>query len=477
MATQVLERTSAMVSQTMGTVTDIPARLDRLPWSRIHMRIVLILGIAFVLDGFEVSVYGSVLGTLSRLWNMSAVQASSLLSIFLVGMFGGAYVFGYMADRLGRKRLFILTLLIYSLATVASAFSWNYGSLALFRLITGFGIGGEYGAVNSAVQEFIPSKWRGFMSGLMPATWDLGTVLASLTTLFALALLPPEIGWRVAFLLGALIAVFVAIVRRRLPESPRWLLSRGREHEAEAITQDFEREVQEEHALTELPLIEASTTIAAAETTSFFGHYANLMRHYPRQVALAWVLNFSQAFPYYAAFSLIPVILIKTYNYDPKMVPLALMFLTALGTVGVVVMSWLADAWGRRQSVITSYGMAGLLAIVVGVVASQHLLSGGLFVFLIAVMYFFAFAAAGVVYITTTEIFPTNVRASGIGSAVAFGRIGAMIGPIVLTAMLASGMTLAFVVTGLVLLAGALMEVVWGIEGRGRSLEAIASGK
>jgi len=171
MATQVLERTGAMVSQAAGAMSDIPARLDRLPWSRIHMRIVLILGIAFVLDGFEVSVYGSVLGTLARLWNMSAVQASSLLSIFLVGMFGGAYVFGYMADRLGRKRLFILTLLIYSLATVASAFSWNYGSLALFRLITGFGIGGEYGAVNSAVQEFIPSKRRGFMSGLMPAIW------------------------------------------------------------------------------------------------------------------------------------------------------------------------------------------------------------------------------------------------------------------------------------------------------------------
>jgi MFS family permease len=472
MASEVLGRVGSEVS----TVSDIPARLDRLPWSRIHLRIVLILGIAFVLDGFEVSVYGSVLGTLAKLWNMSAMQASSLLSIFLVGMFGGAYLFGYMADTLGRKRLFILTLLIYSLATVASAFSWNYGSLAVFRLITGFGIGGEYGAVNSAVQEFIPSKRRGFMSGLMPATWDLGTMLASLTTLFALALLPPEIGWRVAFLLGALIAVFVAIVRRRLPESPRWLLSRGRKDEAEAITRDFEAVAKAEHGLVELPPVGASVTIAAAEHTSFFGHYANLLRHYPRQVALAWVLNFSQAFPYYAAFSLIPIILIKTYNYDPKMVPLALMFLTGLGTVGVVVMSWLADAWGRRQSVITSYGMAGLLAMVVGVVASQQLLTGGVFVVLIAVMYFFAFAAAGVVYITTTEIFPTNVRASGIGSAVAFGRIGAMIGPIVLTAMLVSGLTLAFVVTGLVLLAGALMEAVWGIEGRGRSLEAISPG-
>lgn len=477
MASETLGRVGAGVSQVAGTMSDIPARLDRLPWSRIHLRIVLILGIAFVLDGFEVSVYGSVLGTLARLWNMSAVQASSLLSIFLVGMFGGAYLFGYMADTLGRKRLFILTLLIYSLATVASAFSWNYGSLAVFRLITGFGIGGEYGAVNSAVQEFIPSNRRGFMSGLMPATWDLGTVLASLTTLFALALLPPEIGWRVAFLLGALIAVFVAIVRRRLPESPRWLLSHGRKDEAEAIVQDFEAIAKSEHGLVELPPVAAPATIAAAGHVSFFSHYAGLIRDYPRQVALAWVLNFSQAFPYYAAFSLIPIILIRTYHYDPKMVPLALMFLTALGTIGVVVMSWLADTWGRRQSVITSYGVAGLLAIVVGVVASQQLLSGGLFIVLIAIMYFFAFAAAGVVYITTTEIFPTNVRASGIGSAVAFGRIGAMIGPIVLTAMLVSGLTLAFVVTGLVLLAGALMEVVWGIEGRGRSLEAIASGK
>lgn len=477
MASEVREASGLTGNRLADLVSDIPARLDRLPWSRVHMRIVLILGIAFVLDGFEVSVYGSVLGTLAKLWNMSAVEASSLLSIFLVGMFGGAYVFGYMADRLGRKRLFILTLLIYSLATVASAFSWNYGSLALFRLITGFGIGGEYGAVNSAVQEFIPSNRRGFMSGLMPATWDLGTVLASLTTLFALALLPPEIGWRVAFLLGALIAIFVAYVRRRLPESPRWLLSQGRSAEAEAITREFEDTAKIEHGLTELPPVAAATTVPAPEHTSFFRHYADLIIRYPRQVALAWGLNFSQAFPYYAAFSMIPVILIKTYNYDPKMVPLALMFLTALGTAGVVVMSWLADVWGRKQSVIMSYGMAGLLSVVVGVVASEQLLSGRLFIVLIAVMYFFAFASAGVVYITTTEIFPTNVRASGIGSAVAFGRIGAMIGPIALTAMLASGLTLAFVVTGLVLLAGALMEAVWGIEGRGRSLETIAAGK
>ncbi len=458
------------------TISDIPARLDRLPWSRIHTRIVLILGIAFVLDGFEVSVYGSVLGTLVTLWHMGPVQASSLLSIFLVGMFGGAYLFGYLADSLGRKRLFIVTLLIYSLATVASALSWSYGSLALFRLITGFGIGGEYAAVNSAVQEFIPSNRRGFMSGLMPATWDLGTVFASLVTLFALALLPPQIGWRVAFLLGALIAVFVAIVRRRLPESPRWLVSEGREAEAEAITRTFESTAKAEHGLSLLPPPEAATAIETGPRDSFLRHYGRLIRGYPRRVALAWVLNFSQAFPYYAAFSLIPVILIKTYHYEPKMVPLALTILTALGTVGVIVMSWLADAWGRRQSVIASYGMAGLLAIAVGVVASRGALTASLFLILIAVMYFFAFAAAGVVYITTTEIFPTNVRASGIGSAVAFGRIGAMIGPIALTLMLRSGLTLAFVVTGLVLLAGAAMEVVWGIEGRGRSLEQLASG-
>jgi MFS family permease len=463
--------------QATTVLSDIPARLDRLPWSGFHRKIVLILGIAFVLDGFEVSVYGSVLGTLAKLWNMSAIQASSLMSIFLIGMFVGAYVFGYLTDILGRKRLFVVTLLVYSVFTVASALSWNYASLAVFRFVTGFGVGGEYGAVNSAIQEFVPSRRRGFVSGLMPATWDAGTILAALVSTFALALLPPEVGWRVAFLLGALIAVFVAIVRRHLPESPRWLLSHGRADEAEAVATRIEKVVQSEQGLTKLPPPGGSAPISSAQPTSFFAHYGNLIRRYPRQVVLAWVLNFSQAFPYYAAFTLIPVILINTYHYDPKSVPLVLMFLTTLGTVGVVVMSWVADTWGRRASVILSYGLAGLLAMVVGIGASQGLLTAGLFSVLVAVMYFFAFAAAGVVYITITEIFPTPVRASGIGSAVAFGRIGAMIGPILLTAMLQVGMTLAFLVTGAILLVGALVEVAWGIEGRGRSLEAIALGK
>ncbi len=463
--------------QATTVLSDIPARLDRLPWSGFHLKIVLILGIAFVLDGFEVSVYGSVLGTLAKLWNMSAVQASSLMSIFLIGMFLGAYVFGYLTDIVGRKRLFVVTLLVYSLFTIASALSWNYASLAIFRFVTGFGVGGEYGAVNSAIQEFVPSRRRGFVSGLMPATWDAGTILAALVSTFALALLPPEVGWRVAFLLGALIAVFVAIVRRHLPESPRWLLSHGRADEAEAVATGIEKLVQSEHGLTELPPPGGGAPISSAQPTSFLAHYGNLIRRYPRQVVLAWVLNFSQAFPYYAAFTLIPVILINTYHYDAKSVPLVLMLLTTLGTVGVVVMSWVADTWGRRASVILSYGLAGLLAIVVGIGASEGLLTAGLFSVLVAVMYFFAFAAAGVVYITITEIFPTPVRASGIGSAVAFGRIGAMIGPILLTAMLQVGMALAFLVTGAILLVGALAEVAWGIEGRGRSLEAISLAK
>ncbi len=461
------------MSQPGRILSDLPPRLDRLPWSRFHWMVFFIIGVGYLLDGFEVSVYGSVLGPVAKLFHVPAFWASALLSIFLIGAFVGAMGFGYLADRLGRRRLFVVTLTFYAAATVLSALSWNYASLAVFRFLTGVGIGGEYGAVDSAIQEFIPSARRGFATGMIPGMWDIGTVIASLLSYFALSYLPAAVGWRVAFLFGAIIAVFVAGVRRLLPESPRWLLGRGRTQQAAQVVEQIEAAVKREHGLSQLPSV-TPVEVEQAKDHGFWHHYGEIIRNYPRQTALAWILNFCETLPYYSAFSLIPVILTFSYKYPTHAVPLLLTIVTLAGVLGVFVMSFLADAWGRRASVTLSYGLAGVMALITGIMSAAHA-GFGWFIAALAVTYFFAFAAAAVVYVTTTEIFPTSVRAAAISASVAFGRIGGIIGPVLLTAMLAISQEAAFVLTGIVLLIGAVAELVLGIEGRGRSLEEISS--
>ncbi|MDT7863624.1 MAG: MFS transporter, partial [Vulcanisaeta sp.] len=204
--------------------TDLLARLDRLPFSPFHRKVLLVLTAAYFLDGLESTLYGGVLAVVAKVFKITSIESTLGLVLFLVGAAIGAELFGVLADVLGRKRLFMTTILIYGLFTALSAVSFNFISLTVFRFLTGVGIGGEYGAVNSALQEFVPpkerGKWLGFIVGV---GWDVGTVIASLLSYFAISRLPISIGWRVAFLLGAILAVFVWFIRRSIPESPRWL--------------------------------------------------------------------------------------------------------------------------------------------------------------------------------------------------------------------------------------------------------------
>ncbi|MBV8148229.1 MAG: MFS transporter, partial [Candidatus Eremiobacteraeota bacterium] len=264
------------------------AALDSAAWSRVHLRIVAALGIAWILDGFESTVTAPVLANVAHELNFSGPAAAWVNPIYTMGMLAGALIFGPLADRLGRRRLFMLTLAIYAIATVLTGFSWSYASLAFFRFLTGIGIGGEYGAINSAIEEFIPPRYRGRVDGFINASWNIGGIIASAAAFAALGALP--IGaWRAVFWFGAIVAVAVYFVRSSVPESPRWLLARGRDEEARAIVGK---------------LFDASVAVptAAHERESaqgFFEQIRSLWRQTPARMTFSWVLNLAQVMPYY----------------------------------------------------------------------------------------------------------------------------------------------------------------------------------
>ncbi|MGH9355433.1 MAG: MFS transporter, partial [Terriglobia bacterium] len=271
-------------------------RLDRLAWTSFHTRITLALGVGWLLDAFEVNIIGSVLGVLEKLWNVTAMQASALVTVWLIGIMVGALFFGYLADRFGRRKLFILTLLLYATCTVISALSPGYFFFLVFRFLTAIGVGAEYSAINAAIGEIIPARYRGRANAAVMNFWPLGALAAAGLTLYFINLLPPAIGWRIAFGLGAVIAIFTLWARRILPESPRWLLGRGRHQEALAVMHQIESGAARFPA----PIV-AETKRPL--TPGFFAQFAELLRHYPARMALGALLDFAEASGYYGIFA------------------------------------------------------------------------------------------------------------------------------------------------------------------------------
>ncbi|MEO8973995.1 MAG: MFS transporter, partial [Ktedonobacteraceae bacterium] len=220
--------------------TDVTRRLDLLHWSRFHTMATAVLGVGWLLDAFEVNIVGSVLGVIQSVFHLDANQAAWIVSIWLIGIMFGAFIFGYLADRFGRKRLFITTLVMYSICTLLTAISPTYLFLMAFRFLTAIGVGAEYAAINSAISEFIPPRNRGKVNALVMNFWPVGAMLAALVNLFFINLFAPDVGWRIGFAVGAIAALFIVWMRRSLPESPRWLLAKGRQHEAEAVVEQIE---------------------------------------------------------------------------------------------------------------------------------------------------------------------------------------------------------------------------------------------
>jgi MFS family permease len=449
--------------------TGIGERLDRMPWTRFHSRVTLALGIGWLLDAFEVNVIGNVLGILKKLWQVTDVQASALVTVWLIGIMIGALLFGYLADRFGRRKLFILTLLLYSGFTVISALSPGYYFFMVFRFLTAIGVGAEYSAINAAIGEIIPARFRGRANATVMNFWPVGSILAALLSLYFINLLPPSIGWRFAFGLGAIVALFTVWVRRILPESPRWLLQRGRRQEAMEVMRQIESRADH---------FDLSTSHAgrvAQISPGFFSQVWVLMRDHPGRLALGSMLDFTEAAGYYGIFAFLPLVVLPHVNITDEQVP----WFFLIGNVGAVAGGSLAavalDWAGRKWTVTVFYLLAAASMLVMGVATVHRSAEWVMAAFV--VVNFCATGSWVSAYPTFSEIFPTRLRSTGIGFSVAFGRIGAALSPLVLVALAervsimdAFAMLGGFYVLGAI---GMVPWILWGPEGRGKALELL----
>ncbi len=449
--------------------TDATRRLDLLHWSRFHTLITAVLGVGWLLDAFEVNIVGSVLGVIQTVFHLSASQASWVVSIWLIGIMFGAFVFGYLADRFGRKRLFIATLVLYSVCTLITAFSPNYAFLMVFRFLTAIGVGAEYTAINSAISEFIPPTNRGRINALVMNFWPLGAMIAALVNLFFINLLTVEVGWRVGFGVGAIAALFVVWMRRSLPESPRWLLTKGRTQEAEAVVEQIEQRVGQTTNRTV-----GAVSVDGRPAQPFFGQIAELLTRYPGRLALGCVLDLSEAFGYYGMFTFLALAVLPAVNIPATQIP----WFYFLGNVGALAgglsMVLVIDRLGRKITVPAFYVLAALSAVLLAPATATH--SGTVVLLTFMLSNFFATGAWTSAYPTFSEIFPTHLRSTGIGLSVGIGRIGAIAsGPLLIAiAQTPLGILGALVTMGILWLVGAIAMIPWyfrGVEGAGTSLE------
>jgi MFS family permease len=449
--------------------TDVPARLDRLPWSRWHARAVLALGITWILDGLEVTLVGSVAGVLRepQTLHLTDSQIGAAASAYLAGALAGALVFGRLTDTLGRRRLFFVTLSIYLGATLMTGLSFGFASFAFWRAVTGAGIGGECAAVNSAIDELMPAHVRGTVDLVVNSTYWLGTALGAASTLFLLdpRLVPVFLGWRLAFVLGAALGGFVLLVRRHLPESPRWLLLHGRVDEAERVVAAIEADVARGKG--PLPAVGPSVRMKARGAIGFGEIARVLFQQYRRRTILGLSLMASQAFAYNAIFFTYALVLSRFYDVRAHDVGLYLLPFAASNLLGPIVLSRLFDTIGRRSMIAGLLFAAGNLT-----AATQTALWCGVF--------FVASAAASSAYLTVSELFPVELRGMAIAFFYAVGTaVGGLGAPALLGALIESGsrprVAAAYVFGGGLFLVGAAAAAVFGVAAERKSLEEIAA--
>ncbi len=462
-------------------VTDVPGRLDRLPWSTFHRRVVIALGITWVLDGLEVTLAGTLAGALARspALHLDATEVGLTASAYLAGAVAGSVLFGHLADRLGRKRLYTATLLVYLAGTAGSALSWSFSSYAFWRLVTGAGIGGEYSAINSAIQEFTPPRLRGRIDLIINGSFWLGAVIGGAVAgiLLAPGRFPIDLGWRLAFGIGAALGGGVLWLRRYVPESPRWLITHGRLHEAERIVREIETEIG---GVAEAAAPAPTLSLRAAGETSLATIARTLATHYRRRALLGTVLMAAQAFCYNAIFFTYALVLTDFYGVPTEQAGWYL-FPIALGNfAGPLFLGRLFDTVGRKPMIAGTYVVAGILLATTGMLFRAGLLDADTQAAAWSMTFFVASAAASAAYLTVGESFPLEVRALAIALFYALGTsLGGIAGPVLFGALLASGsrngVAFGYLIGAALMVAAGAVECVIGIPAERRPLELIAA--
>ena len=461
--------------------TNIPQRLDRLPFSRWHLIMVVALGITWLLDGLEVTLAGSLASTLKEktALGMSDVQVGASATSYLAGAVAGALIFGWLTDRLGRKKLFFITLALYLTATGATAFSWSVGSFLLFRMLTGASIGGEYAAINSAIDELIPAEVRGRVDLMINATFWIGAALGSAGALFLLnaGMVSPNLGWRFAFGLGAMLGLTILFLRRAVPESPRWLMLRGREDEAGKIVRDIEQAVSERKG--DLRAAEGSIKIAVRDHTPLSDVWKTMVRDHPKRSILGLVLMIGQSFFYNAVFFTYGLVLSSFFGVRATRVPLFLLPLALGNFAGPFVLGRYFDSIGRRKMIAATYAVSGLLLAGSAIFFRSGTLTPVTQNIWFVAIFFVASSAASSAYLTVSEVFPLEIRAFAISIFYAIGTLAGGVGaPLLFSTLIQSGsrreLFWGYIAGALLMIAGAVTEKILGVDAERKSLESIS---
>ncbi|BBP75883.1 MFS transporter [Pseudomonas gingeri NCPPB 3146 = LMG 5327] len=482
MTTQALQHAADAPADERCYSTDIPARLDRLPWTRFHTLLVLALGITWLLDGLEVTLAGAVSGALkdSPVLAMSNTEIGLAGATYIAGAVLGALFFGWLTDRLGRRKLFFITLFLYIGATAATAFSWSLWSFLLFRFLTGAGIGGEYTAINSTIQEFTPARYRGWVDLTINGTFWIGAALGAVGSVI---LLDPdvaggELGWRLCFGIGAVLGLIIMLLRLWVPESPRWLMIHNHPEEAERIVAEIERHYHERGI--EIPAMqEPPLRLRARDHTPLREVFHSLFVDHRRRAMVGLTLLTAQAFFYNAIFFTYALVLTNFYDVPSAHIGWYLLPFALGNFCGPLLLGRLFDVIGRRIMISSTYLISGVLLCFSGYLFQQQMIDATQQTIAWVVIFFFASAAASSAYLTVAETFPLEIRALAIAVFYAFGTgLGGLIGPTLFGALIETGertnVLYGYLIGAALMIAAAVIQAIWGVAAERRSLEHVA---
>jgi MFS family permease len=463
----------------------IPARLDRLEWSPFHTRMVCGLGAAWILDGLQITISSSVTGVLSepQTLGMTSTEIGLIASIYLVGEVVGALFFGKLSDKLGRKRLLIVTLLLYLFGTGLAAFVTGHhtGWLVFFyatRFVAGMGIGGQYAAINSAIDEMMPSKYRGRVDIRINGTYWAGAILGSFASLVFLNAFAVNVGWRLAFLMGPVLALIVIVVGRTLPESPRWLMTHGRMEEAEREMRKIEAAAEKAGQTLESVPDGQATELVPEEKYGYVRFLGLAFHKYTKRAILGASLMITQSFLYNAIFFTYGLVLTKFYGVSADKVPLYGLAFSVGNLIGPLLLGPLFDTVGRKKMISGTYLLSALLLGVSGWLFDKGDLTAESQTFVWVVIFFFASAGASAAYLTVSETWPIEIRAEAIAVFFAIAQIAGACGPVLYGALIGNGtnrtgLFIGYLIGAGIMAIGGVIELVFGINAEGKSLESV----